>query len=33
MIFGHYFFLFSGVKVVLGASGGRYYSAELKVVH
>ena len=26
-------FLFSGVKVVLGASGGWYYSAEPKVVH
>ena len=26
-------FLFSGVKNVLGASGGWYYSAETKVVH
>ena len=31
MIFGHCFF--SGVKVVLGASGGGYYNAETKVVH
>ena len=28
-----YFFLFFGVKVVPGASGGWYYSAETKVVH
>ena len=33
MIFGHCLIFFSDVKVVLGASGGWYYSAETKVFH